>query len=94
MNYQLILANHPAQARFAGKPLFDDDGAPIPLFPDQRSIRLDGRVIALVSQSRLSFIVEGIPEAIKSQAEQMANEWRGCPLHVSEVQPLQEKENE
>lgn len=58
-SYQLTIENHPSQAAhpFTGEPLFDDDGKPVPLFPDQRSIRLDGRVIAYVANGNAMFIV-------------------------------------
>lgn len=46
MNFEL--RNHPAQARhFATKqPLFDGDGKPVPLFPDQRALFFDGWQVA------------------------------------------------
>ena len=52
--YKLEIDSHPAQALhpFTKKPLFDDDGKPIPLFPDEKSIRLDGRIIAYVTKDR------------------------------------------
>jgi hypothetical protein len=71
-NYKLTIENHPAQARFAGKPLFDDEGRPIPLFPDQRSIRMDGQVVAYVSKDSVNFIHSGLPPAIKAQAIELA----------------------
>ena len=47
-NYKLTIENHPSQMRhpITQEPLFDKDGKPVPLFPDQKSIRLDGRIIA------------------------------------------------
>ena len=60
MTYKLTLENHPAQAvhPFNRQRLFDADGKPVPLFPKQRSVKLDGRVIALVNESgHISFIV-------------------------------------
>jgi len=48
----LTLGNHPAQARHpdTGKPLFDNNGEPVPhkLVENQRSLRLEGYVIAYV----------------------------------------------
>jgi len=58
-DYTLTIENHPAQARhpITGKPLFRA-GVPVPLFPDERSVRLDGVVIAYVSDKKnVLFIV-------------------------------------
>lgn len=51
--YTLTMGNHPAQARhpLSGEPMFDSDGEPVPLFPNERSVRLDGHVIAYVSEA-------------------------------------------
>lgn len=42
--FQIEFRNHPAQARhpFTKQALFDDNGKPVPLFPQQRSIWVDG----------------------------------------------------
>ena len=59
-NYELKITNHPAQARhpFTNEPLFDNDNNPVPLFPNERSVRLDGRIIAYVTEERnVLFIV-------------------------------------
>ena len=41
---ELRIINHPAQARhpFTNQPLVDDQNRPVPLFPDQRAISIDG----------------------------------------------------
>lgn len=60
MSFNLRLANHPAQARnpVTNAPLFDADGVPVPLFPDQRSVYLDGFLVAYVNASgNISFIM-------------------------------------
>ena len=53
-SYELTIGNHPAQQRhpLTREPLFDEDGNPVPLFPDQRSVKLDGTVIAYVGKNR------------------------------------------
>ncbi len=45
-NLHMELRNHPAQAQFKGKPLVDENGDPVPLFPDQRSVYVDGQCLA------------------------------------------------
>lgn len=51
--YKLEICNHPAQARHPlnKKPLFKDD-KPVPLFPKERCIKLDGTIIAYVNEHR------------------------------------------
>lgn len=73
MAYEITLGNHPSQARhpFTNEPLFDNDGVAVPLFPDQRSVMLDGRVIAYVSESRnVQFIypVETLTQTVVDDA--------------------------
>lgn len=36
---------HPAQLKFNGEPLFDDDGNPVSAAPNHRSVWLNGRLI-------------------------------------------------
>lgn len=45
---QVEIRNHPAQARnpVTDEPLVDAAGKPVPLFPDQRSIYVDGHMVA------------------------------------------------
>lgn len=54
--------NHPAQARDENRrPLFDDDGNPVPLFPDSASVYVDGKLVAYVSASNaVTFIKHGL----------------------------------
>lgn len=58
-NYTFSIGNHPAQERlpFSNKPKFDDDGNPVPLFPDQKCLRLDGQLIAYITKGGLQFVV-------------------------------------
>ena len=59
-SYELTIGNHPAQAAhpFTRKLLVDENGDPVPLFPKEKSIRLDGRVIAFVNEGLdINFIV-------------------------------------
>lgn len=63
------LRDHIAQARHpvTNKPLVDDNGKPVPLFPDQRSIWLDGAMVGYVCgppDFNIGFIV---PESKISQ---------------------------
>lgn len=44
-NLNLELRAHPAQARLAGVPLTDSEGKPVPMFPDQRSVWLNGKMV-------------------------------------------------
>jgi hypothetical protein len=65
--YELTLVNHPSQARhpFTKKPLFDNDDNPVPLFPGQRCVKLDGRSVAYVSEAgNIGFITASLPQAI------------------------------
>ncbi len=66
------LTQHPAQARHpvTNEPLFDDYGAPVPLFPNMRAIRLDGFVIAYASKYGICFIINKskLPETVKDSA--------------------------
>jgi len=47
----ITFRNHPAQARHphTKQPLFTETGEPVPLFPDQRGIYLDGYLIGYCS---------------------------------------------
>jgi len=74
MAFSLTLGNHPSQARHpvTGKPWFDEDGIYVPLFPDQRSIKLDGFVIAYVSaDGNIAFLApfENLPEGCVEEAK-------------------------
>ena len=72
---QIELKNHLAQARHpvTSKPLFDDNGTPVPLFPQQRSIWLDGVFIGYVCEPptrSISILVAGTPDAVLQSVEQ------------------------
>ena len=66
------LTQHPAQARHpvTNEPLFDDHGAPVPLLPTQRAIRLDGFVIGYASKHGICFTINEskLPETVKDSA--------------------------
>lgn len=87
--YQLEITNHPAQARhpFSKLPLVDNDGVPVPLFPDQRSIKLDGRIIAYVSEKRnISFLIPlGRLGVIAKEAEELVANQMGPVPNVNAV---------
>ena len=89
MSYSLTIENHPAQARhpFTSEPLVDNDGLPVPLFPDQRSIKLDGRLIAYVSNERkIMFLVPlGKLGVIAKEAEELVNKEMGAVQKVTSV---------
>lgn len=55
---QFELRNHPSQARhpITKAPLTDESGKPVPLFPEMRSIYLDGKLIGYC-QSRPGYPV-------------------------------------
>lgn len=54
---KFAIRNHPAQLSIAGVPQYDDDGIPVPLFPDQKALTLDGRMIAYISKHGVSFTI-------------------------------------
>ena len=67
------LRPHPSQARHprTDEPLTDSNGDPVPLFPNQRGIYLDGHLVGFVCEPprrNLAFIVQGLPEAVKTEA--------------------------
>ena len=58
-SYTLEIGDHPAQMRspVTKEPMFKD-GKPVPLFPNQKSVKLDGRIIAYVNEKhKVLFIV-------------------------------------
>lgn len=82
----LEICNHPAQARHpaTGKPLFDD-GVPVPLFPNQRAIKLDGYVIAYVSPTLDVFFlgpIEKVGQAVVDAATELVQRELGEPGSV------------
>ena len=96
MSYQLTITNHPAQAKhpFTGEPLFDSDGNPVPLFADQKAIRLDGRVIAYVNAvGKVLFIVpQNRLGVIAQEAIELAGN-KGSHA-VAELQEIEEETEE
>ena len=76
MAFNLTLGNHPSQAIHpaTGKPWFDAENKPVPKFPDQRSIRLDGYVIAYVSElGNIAFIApySRLPKGVREEAKEL-----------------------
>ena len=87
-DYQLSIGQHPAQARhpITNEPL-EKDGKPVPLFADQFSIKLDGRIIAYVLPgNRVAFLVaeSKLGESIVSESLALvAKELGSVAAHVS-----------
>lgn len=74
--FNLQLTPHPSQARHpvTKQPWFDELGVAVPLFPDQRSIRLDGHIIAYVSEAgNIGFLApfSRLPDGVKEQAQEL-----------------------
>ena len=90
------LRNHPAQAdhpTIPGRKAFDDQGNPIPLFPDQRGVYLDGVCVGYVGDPpfhRISFIHHeaGTNEWVRTQAKILVEaEFKIKPDVISVVPP-------
>ena len=85
----LELRPHIAQARnpVTDQPLVDSEGQPVPLFPNQRSIFLDGALIGYVCEPPkrgLAFIVRGVPEQVIEETKKLvALEFGEEPARVS-----------
>jgi len=103
MGLNIEVKNHPAQAQnpVTGEPLKDEQGKPVPLFPDERSVWLDGKTVAyigsppnyplmfIVPAERLgSYVVDRIKEQVLVQTGRQ-------PVKVSSVPvPSIESEDE
>jgi len=66
---KIELRPHPAQARnpVTDEPLFNEDGSPVPLVPELRSIWLDGQMIGYTGsppKRPISLIVKGVPDSV------------------------------
>lgn len=99
----LTIGNHPAQARHpkTKKPLFDSNGQPIPhpLVENQRSLRLDGFVIAYVipngDKCRICYLAryQKLPKAISDEAiELVEKEFMPVESVNSPLTPLPKEE--
>ena len=91
-DYKLTIENHPSQARhpISDEPLFKD-GKPVPLFPDQRSIKLDGTIIAYVNAAgKVMFIMpeNKLPGTIADEALDLAASEYGGKSEVHFVAPV------
>lgn len=74
-DYNLQLTAHPSVARHptTNQPL-EKDGVPVPLLPDFRAIRLDGRIIGYVNhRGQIAYKVPkaNIPAAILDEVDAM-----------------------
>ena len=91
------LTQHPAQARHpvTNEPLIDDHGAPVPLLPTQRAIRLDGFVIGYASKHGICFTIgeSKLPQTVKDSAISLVESEFGTNPKVAtvpEIEPSRE----
>lgn len=101
-NFRVTIEPHPSQARhpITNEPLVKD-GKPVPLFPDERSIRLDGDLIGYVGNKEsgraVMFIVPKgrfaqaiIDEVTKSVVVEFGDEYTGKVRSVPDPDDLDE----
>ena len=83
------LTQHPGQARHpvTNEPLIDDHGAPVPLLPTQRAIRLDGFVIGYASKHGICFTIgeSKLPQTVKDSAISLVESEFGTKPNVVTV---------
>ena len=83
------LTQHPGQARHpvTNEPLIDDHGAPVPLLPTQRAIRLDGFVIGYASKHGICFTIgeSKLPQTVKDSAISLVESEFGTKPKVATV---------
>ncbi len=88
------LRNHPAQARhpITQEPLLYDDGKPVPLITDQRSIYLDGYMVGYchASGSWIAFIRD-LPEAVQDEIRKVVTDTLGAVQRVNTVPTLAQR---
>ena len=91
------LTQHPGQARHpvTNEPLIDDHGAPVPLLPTQRAIRLDGFVIGYASKHGICFTIgeSKLPQTVKDSAISLVESEFGTKpkvVTVPEFEPSRE----
>ena len=89
----ITITDHPAVARNpvdGNKPL-TDNGKHVPLFPDLRAIRLDGKVIGYTGdppKRAISFIIPNLPEPVIDAAKAaVAKEFEGVDSPVNQISP-------
>lgn len=99
--FKVELRNHLAQARhpFTKEPLFDDKGEPVPLFPEQRSIFVDGVFCGYVGEPPKRGIMFTRPrsqlgEMLIKEVERAVAESFGAPSVVSAVPERVETETD
>ncbi len=78
------LRQHPAQARHpvTNDPLFDEDGNPRPLLPDQRAVYWDDICIGYASKHGVAFTIEvsQVPEWLQVEVGDLVEaEFGTCP---------------
>lgn len=91
-NINVELRPHPAVAQLDGKPLIADDGTPVPLLPDQRSVWLNGLMVGYCGANPgtpLSFIVgpRRLPPAVREIVATKVAELRGGSASKTTVVP-------
>lgn len=62
---QVEIRNHPAQARhpITDAPLFEADGTPVPLLPNDRAVYLDGALVGYTSLDGPVTLTVALPQA-------------------------------
>lgn len=80
-NLTIELKNHPAQAQFKGKPLVDENGDPVPLFPNEHGVYVDGQCLAYCDKQPGGGIrfTEHVPAPVAEAVEEYVRQ------HVGEV---------
>lgn len=98
---EVELRPHPAQARhhITNEPLFYEDGTPVPLFDDQLSIWVDGRLVGYTNQARTRamFITPPsmLPAAVRNYVEGRIENLLGSLEGSTQVpDPAQEDEDD
>ena len=75
---KIELRNHPAQARhpITREPLKDEEGGPVPLFPNQRGVFLDGYCIGYVAthENAPVCLTQRMSESVRAAVRKRVNE--------------------
>jgi len=98
--FKVELKQHPAQAihPITRAKLFRDDGTPVPLFPNQRSIYVDGYFVGYVCEPparRVAFINSrcNIPELIAEVQAAVEAEFGVTPTVTHVPEPIEAGED-
>lgn len=88
------LRNHPAQARHpvTKAPLFDEDGAPVPLFPEMKAVYLDGFLMGYCGKGPVN-LIRPVDEYVRGKIEDFVRSELGDVSAVS-MPPVIEEEDE